>query len=43
MNKYMNSGNHSLTFVGENYSSGIYFYTIKTGNQTDIKKMILTK
>ena len=36
-------GNHSYSFNGKDLASGVYFYTLKTGNYTATKKMILTK
>jgi hypothetical protein len=36
-------GRHSVTFNGENLSSGVYFYKIQAGEFTDIKKMFLVK
>ena len=34
---------HRLIWNSEDYSSGIYFYTIKFGDYTDTKKMVLLK
>ena len=39
----MESGFHSITFDAAKYSSGIYFYKIKTANFNDVKKMLLLK
>ncbi len=36
-------GKYSVSFVGENLSSGIYFYQLKAGNYNSTKKMILLK
>jgi hypothetical protein len=36
-------GEHSAVFDALRYSSGIYFYTIQTGNQTDKGKMVLLR
>ncbi len=43
VNSQMNSGSYSVDFNAASLSSGIYFYTIKSGNFTDTKKMILVK
>ena len=37
------SGKHTLTLNGKDLSSGIYFYSIKTGDFSQTKKMILMK
>jgi hypothetical protein len=37
------AGVYNIDFDGSNLSSGIYFYTIKTGNFVDTKKMSLVK
>ena len=38
-----NAGSHELEFDGNNLSSGTYFYSLKTGNYSDTKRMILLK
>ncbi|CAN5465098.1 hypothetical protein BH10BAC5_BH10BAC5_11850 [soil metagenome] len=43
VNAQMNSGSYSVDFTASSLSSGIYFYTIKSGNFTDTKKMMLIK
>lgn len=43
VNGYMNAGSKEIQFNASNLSSGIYFYTIKAGDFTDTKKMVLTK
>ncbi len=37
------AGYYSLSFDGSNLASGIYFYRLKTANQTKIRKMTLIK
>jgi len=39
----MNAGTHEVTFNASGFSSGVYFYTIKTTSFTSTRKMILTK
>jgi len=43
LNQEMTSGSYEVNFDASKLSSGVYFYTIKTGNYTASKKMILTK
>lgn len=43
VNEYRQAGNHTVVFDAENLASGIYFYSIETGDFTDTKKMILIK
>jgi len=40
---FLPEGSHSYQFNAKNFTSGVYFYTLKAGNFTDTKKMILTK
>lgn len=37
------AGNHTVKFEASSLSSGVYFYTIKSGSFTDTKKMALIK
>jgi hypothetical protein len=37
------AGEHTLTFDGRRFSSGIYFYQLQAGNFRSVRKMILTK
>jgi hypothetical protein len=41
--KYERAGNHVVTYDAANLASGIYFYTLKSGNFTQTKKMTLIK
>jgi hypothetical protein len=43
VSKEMNPGNYSFEWNAENYSSGVYFYRIKTGDFTAVKKLVLLK
>ncbi len=43
VNEYKNSGNYSVNFEASKLSSGIYFYTMSSGNFVSTKKMIVLK
>jgi len=43
INKKMNPGTYEIIFDGSKYSSGIYFYSLQTGNYSDTKKMVILK
>ncbi len=43
VNEVQNAGNYIARFDASSLSSGIYFYTLKAGNFTSTKKMILMK
>jgi len=43
VNEYLKRGFHSINFVADNISSGIYFYKIQCDNYTSTGKMILNK
>jgi hypothetical protein len=43
INQYMNNGNYSIQFNGQNLPSGVYYYKIEAGDRTDTKKMVLIK
>ncbi len=43
VNAKQNSGNYSVQFNASNLPSGIYFYTLKAGNFSITKKMLLLK
>jgi hypothetical protein len=41
--KKLEAGRHEIEFDGENFSSGVYFYRLKTNDFSDMKKMVLIK
>ncbi|MCB0730291.1 MAG: T9SS type A sorting domain-containing protein [Ignavibacteriae bacterium] len=43
VNEYQLAGHYEVTFNAENLPSGIYYYTLKTNNYFETKKMILLK
>ncbi|RPI00419.1 MAG: T9SS C-terminal target domain-containing protein [Calditrichaeota bacterium] len=43
VNEVKSAGRYSATFDGADLSSGVYFYTLNTGDQTFTKKMTLMK
>ena len=43
VNEQLSPGTYEVEFDGTNYPSGVYFYTLKTGNFLANKKMILLK
>ena len=43
VNEYKPAGNYSVHFDGSNLASGIYFYTLQSGNYNAAKKFILLK
>ncbi|MBS1518159.1 MAG: T9SS type A sorting domain-containing protein [Bacteroidetes bacterium] len=43
VNKEQTAGNYEVKFNGENYSSGIYFYRLESGNYSKTMKMMLLK
>ena len=43
VNEQKSPGHYTVQFNSKNLSSGIYFYTLQTGNYTATKKMILLK
>ncbi|GAB4179254.1 MAG: hypothetical protein Kow00108_15190 [Calditrichia bacterium] len=40
---YKNAGRHTITFDASNLATGIYFYHIKSGDFSAVKKMLLVK
>ncbi len=43
VDKKESAGEHAVTFRGDYLSSGMYFYRLRAGNFTSVKKMILLK
>jgi len=43
LNEYTPAGRYTVSFDAARLSTGIYFYTLQSGNYTITKKMILTK
>jgi len=43
VNEKQNAGNYSVIFDGSNFPSGVYFYKLKTGQQSEVKRMMLIK
>jgi len=43
VNEYMPTGNYSVDFDASSISSGIYFYTLKSADFIETKKMVLIK
>ncbi len=39
----LSAGTYEITWHATNFSSGVYFYTLRAGSFTDTKKLILTK
>ena len=43
VNDFMDSGRHSVVWNGSNFSTGVYFYTVKSGEFSRTMKMTLLK
>lgn len=43
VNEYQHRGSHEIIFDASNLASGIYFYQIRSGNFSAVRKMILLK
>ena len=43
VNQEMTAGQHSVKFVGNGLSSGVYIYKLNAGSFSSIKKMVLLK
>ncbi|MEO8211469.1 MAG: T9SS type A sorting domain-containing protein, partial [bacterium] len=42
-NNILPSGTHSYSWDASTFTSGVYFYKLKTERQTEVKKMLLLK
>jgi len=43
VNENQIKGEYEVSFNGENYSSGVYFYVLESGQYIKTKKMVLIK
>ena len=43
VDEHKNAGNYNIEFNSKKLSSGTYFYRIKAGEFSDVKKMLLLK
>jgi len=43
VNGQVDAGKHKIEFDASGFNSGVYFYTLESGNFTKTKKMILIK
>jgi agmatine/peptidylarginine deiminase len=43
INEFRQAGEYSVEFNANNFTSGIYFYKITSGDYTEVKKMVLMK
>jgi outer membrane protein assembly factor BamB len=43
LDRFQNSGSYDVIFQADNLASGIYFYTLSSGNFTAAKKLVLLK
>ena len=43
LNSQLSAGTHTIRFNSGSLASGVYFYSIKAGNYSDVKKMMLIK
>ncbi len=43
VDKFQNAGNHTITFDGSKLTSGVYFYSLISGEFHQVRKMILIK
>lgn len=43
VNEQLNSGTYEIEWDASDYPSGIYFYTLSTGNFTETKRMVMIK
>jgi hypothetical protein len=43
VNQKQKPGNYEVVFDASNYPSGVYFYQLRAGDYSDVKKLILLK
>jgi Secretion system C-terminal sorting domain len=43
VNRQMNAGDHKVSFLANDLSSGVYFYKLTSGDASQIRKMVLMK
>jgi len=43
VNEKLSAGSYEVDWVGNEYPGGVYFYQLKTGGFTEVKKMVLVK
>ena len=43
VNEYQNAGNHEVSFNASKFPSGIYYYKLKAGNYSSVKKLVVLK
>jgi len=43
IDKLMSPGQHTVQWNAQGFSSGVYFYQLKTGNIIQTKKMVLLR
>ena len=43
VNEFMDAGSHSVVFDASEFSAGVYFYTVKSGDFSKTMKMTLVK
>ena len=43
VNEVQPAGKHTIQFDGSKLASGVYFYSIKSGEFSEVKKMMLLK
>lgn len=43
VDEFMDAGRYEVEFNADNLPSGVYFYKLKTGNFSDVKKMLLLR
>lgn len=43
INGFIEAGHHTVDFSGDLLTDGVYFYTLKANNYSEMKKMILLR